>query len=156
MVRALVASRADSEIGVAMKAGHPCYFIGFLPEPMRGQTIERIAHAEAKFIETVIGRHPDADGKPCVIGNCQAGWAVMILASLRPELFGPLITAGAQLAYWAGVHGQYPMPLFWRPVGRELAHGDGERSRRWQVRRRVALAELREPEPLEHAVDQAV
>ncbi|MHC2894027.1 pimeloyl-ACP methyl ester carboxylesterase [Bradyrhizobium barranii subsp. barranii] len=101
--------KADSEIGVAMKAGHPCYFIGFLPEPMPGQTIERIARAEAIFIETVISRHPDADGKPCVIGNCQAGWAVMILASLRPELFGPLIIAGAPLAYWAGVHGKYPM-----------------------------------------------
>jgi hypothetical protein len=50
--------KADSEIGVAMKAGHPCYFIGFLPEPMRGQTIERIARAEAKFIETVIGVTP--------------------------------------------------------------------------------------------------
>src|SRR5712664_1367121 len=101
--------KADSEIGVAMKAGHPCYFIGFLPEPMPGQTIERIARAEALFIEKVISRHPDADGKPCVIGNCQAGWAVMILASLRPELFGPVIVAGAPLAYWAGVHGKYPM-----------------------------------------------
>src|SRR5215831_3500532 len=101
--------KADSEIGVAMKAGHPCYFIGFLPEPMPGQTIERIARAEAQFIEAVISGHPDADGKPCVIGNCQAGWAVMILASLRPELFGPLIIAGAPLAYWAGVHGKYPM-----------------------------------------------
>jgi pimeloyl-ACP methyl ester carboxylesterase len=101
--------KADSEIGVAMKAGHPCYFIGFLPEPMPGQTIESIARAEAIFIEKVIARHPNADGKPCVIGNCQAGWAVMILASLRPELFGPLIIAGAPLAYWAGVHGKYPM-----------------------------------------------
>jgi uncharacterized protein DUF3141 len=101
--------KADSEIGVAMKAGHPCYFIGFLPEPMPGQTIERIAHAEAIFIEKVIERHPNADGKPCVIGNCQAGWAMMILDSLRPELFGPLIIAGAPLAYWAGVHGKYPM-----------------------------------------------
>ncbi len=101
--------KADSEIGVAMKAGHPCYFIGFLPEPMPDQTIERIARAEAIFIEKVIERHPEADGKPCVIGNCQAGWAVMILASLRPELFGPLIVAGAPLAYWAGVHGKYPM-----------------------------------------------
>ena len=101
--------KADSEIGVAMKAGHPCYFIGFLPEPMPGQTIERIARAEALFIEKVISRHPKADGKPCVIGNCQAGWAIMILASLRPELFGPVIVAGAPLAYWAGVHGQYPM-----------------------------------------------
>jgi pimeloyl-ACP methyl ester carboxylesterase len=101
--------KADSEIGVAMKAGHPCYFIGFLPEPMPGQTIERIARAEALFIEEVISRHPQADGKPCVIGNCQAGWAVMILASLRPELFGPVIVAGAPLAYWAGVRGKYPM-----------------------------------------------
>jgi pimeloyl-ACP methyl ester carboxylesterase len=101
--------KADSEIGVAMKAGHPCYFIGFLPEPMPGQTIERIALAEALFIEKVMSLHPNADGKPCVIGNCQAGWAMMILASLRPELFGPLIIAGAPLAYWAGVHGKYPM-----------------------------------------------
>ncbi|UFX46913.1 DUF3141 domain-containing protein [Bradyrhizobium sp. 41S5] len=101
--------KADSEIGVAMKAGHTCYFVGFLPEPMPGQTIERIARAEARFIEKVISLHPKADGKPCVIGNCQAGWAVMILASLRPELFGPLIIAGAPLSYWAGVHGKYPM-----------------------------------------------
>ena len=101
--------KADSEIGVAMKAGHTCYFIGFLPEPMPGQTIERIARAEALFIEKVISRHPEADGKPCVIGNCQAGWAIMILASIRPELFGPVIIAGAPLAYWEGVHGKYPM-----------------------------------------------
>src|SRR5258705_11478189 len=101
--------KADSEIGVAMKAGHPCYFIGFLPDPMPGQTIERVARAEAIFIEKVIERHPEADGKPCVIGNCQAGWAMMILASLRPELFGPVIVAGAPLAYLAGVHGKNPM-----------------------------------------------
>src|SRR5258708_6792717 len=101
--------KGGSGIGGALKAGHPRYFIGFLPEPMPGQTIERIARAEAVFIEKVISRHPEADGKPCVIGNCQAGWAIMILASLRPELFGPVIVAGAPLAYWEGVHGKYPM-----------------------------------------------
>ena len=101
--------KADSEIGMAMQAGHPCYFIGFLPEPMPGQTIEDIARAEAAFIAKVIALHPDADGKPCVIGNCQAGWAVMILASLKPELFGPIIIAGAPLSYWAGVRGKNPM-----------------------------------------------
>jgi pimeloyl-ACP methyl ester carboxylesterase len=101
--------KADSEIGVAMKAGHPCYFIGFLPEPMPGQTIEDIARAEALFLEKVIALHPDADGKPCVIGNCQAGWAVMMLAAIRPDLFGPIIIAGSPLSYWAGVHGQNPM-----------------------------------------------
>src|ERR1700759_3990467 len=101
--------KADSEIGVAMAAGHPCYFVGFLPDPVPGQTLEDIARAEAIFIEKVIERHPKADGKPCVIGNCQAGWAMMILDALRPELFCPLILAGAPLAYWAGVHGKYPM-----------------------------------------------
>jgi hypothetical protein len=101
--------KADSEIGVVFKAGHPCYFIGFLPDPMPGQTIEDIARAEAIFLEKVIALHPDADGKPCVIGNCQAGWAVMLVAALRPELFGPVIIAGAPLSYWAGVHGKYPM-----------------------------------------------
>ena len=101
--------KADSEIGVALKAGHPCYFVGFLPEPMPGQTLGDIAHAEAIFLEKVIALHPSADGKPCVIGNCQAGWAVMILAALRPELFGPLIIAGSPLSYWAGVRGQNPM-----------------------------------------------
>jgi pimeloyl-ACP methyl ester carboxylesterase len=101
--------KADSEIGVALQAGHPCYFVGFLPEPMPGQTIEDIARAEAIFLEKVIALHPQADGKPCVIGNCQAGWAIMMLAAIRPELFGPIIVAGSPLSYWAGVHGQYPM-----------------------------------------------
>jgi pimeloyl-ACP methyl ester carboxylesterase len=101
--------RADSEIGVALKAGHPCYFVGFLPEPMPGQTIEDVARAEAIFLQKVIDLHPVADGKPCVVGNCQAGWAVMILAAIRPELFGPIIVAGSPLSYWAGMRGQNPM-----------------------------------------------
>ena len=101
--------KPQSEIGVAFKAGHPCYFIGFLPDPVPGQTIEDIVHAEAAFLERVIALHPEADGKPAVIGNCQAGWAVMLLASMRPELFGPIIVAGSPLAYWAGVHGENPM-----------------------------------------------
>ena len=101
--------KADSEIGAALNAGHCCYLIGFLPEPVPGQTIRDIALAEAIFLEKVIALHPNADGKPCVIGNCQAGWAVMILASLRPELFGPMIIAGSPLSYWAGVHGKNPM-----------------------------------------------
>ncbi|KAB2929457.1 MAG: DUF3141 domain-containing protein, partial [Candidatus Contendobacter sp.] len=101
--------KADSELGVAMRAGHPCYFVGFSPNPMPGQTIEDILRAEAVFLEKVIELHPQADGKPCVIGNCQAGWAVMMLAATRPELFGPLIIPGSPLSYWAGVEGKNPM-----------------------------------------------
>jgi pimeloyl-ACP methyl ester carboxylesterase len=101
--------KADSELGVAMGAGHPCYFVGFTPDPMPGQTIEDIMRAEAVFLEKVIALHPDAEGKPCVIGNCQAGWAVMMLAAVRPELFGPIIVPGSPLSYWAGVKGENPM-----------------------------------------------
>jgi pimeloyl-ACP methyl ester carboxylesterase len=76
---------------------------------MPGQTIEDVARAEAVFLEKVIALHPEADGKPCVVGNCQAGWAIMMLAAMRPELFGPIIIAGSPLSYWAGVHGKNPM-----------------------------------------------
>ncbi len=101
--------KADSEIGVAMKAGHPCYFVGFTPEPMPGQTIEDIVYAEVAFLEKVVALHMEADGKPCVIGNCQGGWAVMMVAAIRPDLFGPIIVPGSPLSYWAGVEGRYPM-----------------------------------------------
>ena len=86
--------KADSEIGVALRAGHPCYFVGFLPDPMPGQTIEDIMVAEAAFLEKVIELHPEAEGKPVVVGNCQGGWAMMMVAATRPELFGPIIVAG--------------------------------------------------------------
>jgi Protein of unknown function (DUF3141) len=75
--------KAESEVGVIFKAGHPCYFVGFLPEPMPGQTIEDVGRAEAIFLDKVASLHPDADGKPAVIGNCQGGWAVMMLAAMR-------------------------------------------------------------------------
>jgi len=101
--------KADSELGVAMRAGHSCYHVAFTPEPMPGQTIEDIMRAEAMFLERVIALHPQAEGKPCVIGNCQAGWAVMMVAATRPELFGPIILAGSPLSYWAGIEGQNPM-----------------------------------------------
>lgn len=101
--------KGDSEIGMVMRAGHPCYFIGFTPEPLPGQTIEDVIRAQAVFLEKVIERHPQAAGKPCVYGNCQAGWAVMMLAATRPELVGPIIVAGAPLSYWAGVEGRNPM-----------------------------------------------
>ena len=99
----------DSEIGVALEAGHPCYFVGFLPNPVPGQTVEDVCRAEAIFVEAVTARHPDAEGKPVVIGNCQAGWQVMMMAALRPELAGPIMLAGTPLSYWAGVHGKNPL-----------------------------------------------
>lgn len=101
--------KVDSEIGVVIDAVHPCYFIGFLPDPIEGQTIEDVMHAEAAFLEKVIELHPCPEGKPAVIGNCQAGWQILMTAAMRPELFGPIIVAGAPLSYWAGWRGRDPM-----------------------------------------------
>ncbi len=99
----------DSEIGVALRAGHPCYFVGFLPTPMPGQTVEDVCLAEAQFVAKVAELHPLAEGKPCLIGNCQAGWQIMMMAAIRPELTGPILLAGSPLSYWAGVRGKAPM-----------------------------------------------
>jgi pimeloyl-ACP methyl ester carboxylesterase len=99
----------DSEIGVVLKAGHPCYFVGFLPHPVPGQTIEDVCRAEALFIAKVAELHPEADGKPALIGNCQAGWQIMMTSALNPDLVGPLVLAGAPLSYWAGVRGKNPL-----------------------------------------------
>ena len=99
----------DSEIGVALAAGHPCYFVGFLPDPMPGQTIEDVCEAEARFVEEVVARHPNAEGKPCLIGNCQAGWQIMMMSAIHPEKVGPIMLAGSPLSYWAGVNGKNPM-----------------------------------------------
>jgi pimeloyl-ACP methyl ester carboxylesterase len=101
--------KADSEIGVALRAGHPCYFVGFLPKHVPGQTVEDVMRAEAHFLEMVAELHPAAEGKPVVIGNCQAGWQVLMTAATRPELFGPIIVAGSPLSYWAGERGKNPM-----------------------------------------------
>jgi pimeloyl-ACP methyl ester carboxylesterase len=101
--------KRDSEIGVALAAGHPCYFVGFLPKPVPGQTIEDVCRAEAIFIEDVAARHPDAEGKPMIIANCQAGWQIMMMAATNPNRTGPIMLAGSPLSYWAGVRGKNPM-----------------------------------------------
>ena len=99
----------DSQIGVAMAAGHACYFIGFLPNPVPGQTIEDVCRAEAVFVADVAARHPEAAGKPVVIANCQAGWQIMMMAAMDPGRTGPIMLAGSPLSYWAGVRGKNPL-----------------------------------------------
>ncbi|MGM0857018.1 MAG: DUF3141 domain-containing protein [Pseudomonadota bacterium] len=101
--------KPDSELGVALRAGHPCYFIGFLPFPEPGQTVEDVVESEVAFLRHVIERHPETTEKPMVVGNCQAGWQLMMAAALEPDVFGPILIAGAPLSYWAGEHGKAPM-----------------------------------------------
>ncbi len=100
--------KIDSEIGIALQFGHPCYFVMFFPQPVPGQTIESVCAAEVQFLRKVGELHPQAD-KPVVIGNCQGGWALLMAAALAPDAVGPLLLAGSPISYWAGVEGKNPM-----------------------------------------------
>jgi len=100
--------KEDSEVGVALGAGHPVYFVIFFPEPEPGQTLADVTDAEAEFVRVVAERHPESP-KPSLIGNCQGGWAVMMLAAARPDMTGPLVINGAPMSYWAGNDGDNPM-----------------------------------------------
>ncbi|MGG5821598.1 DUF3141 domain-containing protein [Falsiroseomonas sp. HW251] len=100
--------KSDSQVGVALRRGHPVYFVIFFKDPEPGQTILDITAAERTFLRKVHELHPKAQ-KPVVIGNCQGGWAVMMLGASDPELTGPLVLNGAPLSYWAGEKGRNPM-----------------------------------------------
>ncbi|MFG1284272.1 DUF3141 domain-containing protein [Xanthobacter autotrophicus] len=120
--------KADSQVGVALKGGHPVYFTAFWREPEPGQTLADVARAEAVFVRHVQAEHPDAP-KPVVIGNCQGGWATLVLGASHPDITGPLVLNGAPVETWSGDVGSNPMrynagllggqvqPMFWADYG---------------------------------------
>src|SRR5512135_1122525 len=91
----------DSQVGVALREGHPVYFVIFRPEPEPGQTLLDVCEAERQFVRRVRELHPDAP-KPAIIGNCQGGWAAMMLAAASPDDTGPIVINGAPMSYWGG------------------------------------------------------
>ncbi|THB80760.1 MAG: DUF3141 domain-containing protein [Desulfobacteraceae bacterium] len=101
-------SKMDSQVGTALRAGHPVYFIMFSTEPVPGQTLADVQQCHVLFMEEVARRHPHAQ-KPAVIGNCQGGWAAALVAADRPDVTGPLVLNGSPLSYWGGVKGENPM-----------------------------------------------
>jgi hypothetical protein len=91
----------DSQVGVALQEGHPVYFVIFFPDPEPGQTLLDVCSAEREFVHRVRELHPDAP-KPGIVGNCQAGWAAMMLAAANPDDTGPVVIVGAPMSYWGG------------------------------------------------------
>jgi hypothetical protein len=91
----------DSQVGVALHAGHPVYFVIFFRDPEPGQTMLDVCAAEQRFVRRVRELHPDSP-KPAIIGNCQGGWAAMMLSSSSPEDTGPVVINGAPMSYWGG------------------------------------------------------
>jgi len=91
----------DSQVGVALRDGHPVYFVSFYPEPVPGQTLLDVCEAEARFVRKVRELHPESP-KPVIVGNCQGGWAAMMLAAANPDDTGPIVINGAPMSYWGG------------------------------------------------------
>jgi pimeloyl-ACP methyl ester carboxylesterase len=100
--------KSDSQVGVALHDGHPVYFVVFRPHPEPGQTLADVMRSEAAFVAKIRELHPDAP-KPIIVGNCQGGWASLILAAMNPDISGPLVVNGAPVAYWSGRLGENPM-----------------------------------------------
>ncbi|MFC4525057.1 DUF3141 domain-containing protein [Dyella halodurans] len=91
----------DSQVGVALRAGHQVYFVIFFPDPEPDQTMLDVCAAEQEFVRKVRSLHPDS-GKPVLIGNCQGGWAAMMIATTDPDDTGPIVINGAPMSYWSG------------------------------------------------------
>ena len=120
--------KSDSQVGVALAKGHPVYFVAFRREPVPGQTLAAVTRAESEFVREVARRHPQSP-KPVVTGNCQGGWATLLLAATNHDLTGPIVLNGSPVATWGGVVGKYPMrynggilggtwqPMFWSDLG---------------------------------------
>jgi pimeloyl-ACP methyl ester carboxylesterase len=91
----------DSQVGVALHAGHPVYFLIFYRDPEPGQTMLDVCSAEQRFVRRVRELHPDSP-KPAIVGNCQGGWAAMMLSASSPEDTGPVVINGTPMSYWGG------------------------------------------------------
>jgi uncharacterized protein DUF3141 len=126
-----------SEVGIALHEGYPVYFVVFFPEPSPGQTMSDVLHTLRRFVAEVSRRH---GGRPPILyGNCQAGWAIAILAADCQGLTGPAVLNGSPLSYWAGESGINPARVAGGLLGGAwLTHlasdlGDGRFDGAWLV-----------------------
>lgn len=99
--------KRDSEVGMALREGHPVYFAVFDPDPVEGQTLGAVIGAVARFIEIVGQRHRGRE--PIVYGNCQGGWTVVLALAHCRRHAGLAVLNGSPLSYWAGEWGTNPM-----------------------------------------------
>src|SRR5262249_668623 len=90
-----------SQGGAAPPPRHPASLLLFVPEPPPGQTMLGVCAAGQVCVREVRTPHPDSP-KPVIVGNCQGGWAAMMLAAADPDATGPIVINGAPMSYWGG------------------------------------------------------
>ena len=101
--------KRESEVGIALHEGFPVYFVTFFPAPSPHQRLVDVLHALRRFVDEVMARHPGRS--PILYGNCQAGWAAMLVAIHCEGPVGTVVLNGSPLSYWAGESGANPMRL---------------------------------------------
>jgi len=101
--------KRESEVGIALHEGHPVYFVSFFPAPSPHQRLVDVIHTLRRFVDEVAARH---GGKaPILYGNCQGGWAAVLVAIHCQGPVGAVVLNGSPLSYWAGASGANPMRL---------------------------------------------
>jgi hypothetical protein len=94
--------KAESEIGDALNAGHPVYFIGFGAIPAPGQRFLDVVEGQVSFSGRVVPASICHRQLPGGLSNPDGG-------DIAPDLCGPCLVAGSPMSYWQGVHGKSPI-----------------------------------------------
>ena len=87
----------------------PAISSAFCPNRCRARRSRMFAAPRRISSTSSASATPRRTASRCLIGNCQAGWQVMMMAAMFPDLPGPIVLAGTPLSYWAGVRGKNPM-----------------------------------------------
>ena len=144
---------------MALRAGHPVYFVIFFRDPEPGQTLLDVCNAEQLFVKKVRALHPksaqarDHRQLPGWLGGDDAGRRAP--RRHRADRHQRRADVVLERRLERGRQRQ-PDALCRRPAGRLVAGVAGRRPRQRQVRRRPPGAELREPEPGQQPVGQVL
>ena len=96
------ASRTIRRSASRSREGHPVYFVIFFRDPEPGQTLLAcLRGGEGRSCARCASSIHDSP-KPAIVGNCQGGWAAMMLAAADPDDTGPIVINGAPMSYWGG------------------------------------------------------
>ena len=79
----------DSQVGVALRAGHPGLFRDFLSRTRARADAARCLRRREAVRPQACASSTRRVPKPAIVGNCQGGWAAMMLAASGPGRHRP-------------------------------------------------------------------
>ena len=101
--------KRDSEVGMALHEGHAVCCVMVYPDTCTGQKLSDVHHALRHFVGALGWRH--ADPAPVLVGNWQAGSAVVVLAAECVGTAGLAVLTGAALCCGSGGAGVKPIRM---------------------------------------------